>query len=139
MPVFSALSEEVDVPYVSDSYDQGAPEDESAPIEIAESEGSPAPFPQGGAEPPDTSSVDNVFKALIDDLSVNDAMLSGVVSKTFNWKLDGDRITACIGSQFELMQMLFLSRVSKSFFQIGIKIHGIFISSGNPVAMLYWL
>ena len=104
MPVFSALSEEPET-YTAESYDQGAPEGESAPIETDDSEGSADPFPQGGAEPPDTSSIENVFKSLIDELAVSDAMLSGAVAKTFNWKLDGNKICASIGSQFELMQI----------------------------------
>ena len=53
----------------------------------------------------DTSSIDNVFKALIEELSVENAMLSSAVAKTANWKQEENKITATIGSQFELMQL----------------------------------
>lgn len=94
-----------DVQEYSESVDMGAPDDVGAPEEDIQ-----APFPDGGAEPPDTSSInvddiDNVFKALIDELSVENAMLSGAVSKTENRKLEDGKITAVIGSQFELMQL----------------------------------
>ena len=53
----------------------------------------------------DTSSIDNVFKALIEELSVENAMLSSAVAKTAGWKQEENKITATIGSQFELMQL----------------------------------
>ncbi|MCR5763904.1 MAG: DNA polymerase III subunit gamma/tau, partial [Treponema sp.] len=110
MPVFSALSES-DEPYTPEDYNPGAPDDDAGVLdESSEGEAAQDPFQEGGIEPPSSSSVDassieNVFKALVDELSVENAMLSGAVAKTAGWKLEEDRISATIGSQFELMQV----------------------------------
>ena len=118
MPVFSALSES-DEPYAPDDYNPGAPDDGGIPDDYGAPDGageaSQSPFQEGGAEPPDTSSentrnidtgnVDTVFKALIDELSVDNAMLSGAVAKTADWKFEEGKICATIGSQFELLQL----------------------------------
>ncbi len=108
IPLFSAL-EGMELPPAPEE-DNGAPDDEEPPIEMemaAESQGNAKPpFPQGGAEPPDTSSIEDVAKALVADLSVDDAMLAGGLMHARDWALSGDTVSASIDSKFEQMQVM---------------------------------
>ena len=99
IPRFSAL-EGMEIPPAPEE-DNGAPDDEVPPV-VEEQ----PPFPQGGAEPPDTSSIEDVVKALVSDLSVDDAMLAGGLMRASGWALKGDTVTASIDSKFEQMQVM---------------------------------
>ncbi len=75
-----------------DGYSMAAPDDSPAVQEMASVD-----F--------DVSDCDKVRETIISDFSVNDGLLSGVLSKTFSWTYSDGKINAKVESKFDIMQL----------------------------------
>lgn len=75
-----------------DGYSMAAPDDSPAVQETASVD-----F--------DVSDCDKVRETIISDFSVNDGLLSGVLSKTFSWTYSDGKINAKVESKFDIMQL----------------------------------
>lgn len=85
--------------------EQAAPLGQTEQAEQAEQAESDLPQTEVPVSSVDTGDIQKVRATMISDFSVNEPLISGLLEKTFDWKLEGDTLVLCTENTFEIMQL----------------------------------
>ncbi len=79
--------------------------EQAAPLGQTEQAESDLPQTEVPVSSVDTGDIQKVRATMISDFSVNEPLISGLLEKTFDWKLEGDTLVLCTENTFEIMQL----------------------------------